>query len=320
VRWIIAMLTVVALAGCVSEPEIEGFTPDEFPLTVYRHSWAGSDVFVPGTEHGMAFTVTNPSEREVVVGMFLEGTSNVLLGPIMTTSGSASIEAWQAIRIEGDEVRGVPATLAAGTSTTFLGKVSEYSDSNITARFLASDPLDVEILYDSWETSWTISTMDGAEVTPTTLVQTTTVGLWTNGTSFYTNSAELLADPTFPAGGNVNRGEDTATLPIYVFDNDRSEQPLGNGDNCYFTTISGYNALLDRQSEFSTGVSLIQPSQAYSIEGNEGHLLFGDPLIFLNTIVTIDGQTSTEDELPDPAGACFDAARVAGKIPSDLPL
>lgn len=314
------MLTIVALAGCVSNSDVEGISPEEFPLNVYRHAWSGSDIHVPGATHGMVFTVANPTDRIVVVGMFLEGTSDVLLGPIQTTSGQTPVEAWQAVRIQGNETRGVPATISPGESIVFLAKVTEYTSTNVSARFLASDPLDVEILYKTHVINWEVTTMNGAEVNPGTLVQTTTVGLWTNGTSFYTNSADLLADPAFPAGGNVNRAEDAATLPIYVFDADRSEQPLGNGDNCYFTTITGYNSLLQRQSEFSTGVTLMQPSQGYSSPGNEAHFLFGEALIFLNTIVAIDGQTEVTDELPDPTGACFDATRVVGKIPADLPL
>ncbi|MGB1697746.1 MAG: hypothetical protein ACPHK8_05055 [Thermoplasmatota archaeon] len=320
-RWIVALLIAGTLAGCASPDAEEAFEPAPFPLEVYRHAWTGSDVFVPGVPHGLAFSVHNPTDKEVSVGLLMDGHESMLMGPLGLTSGDTPITTWLSVRVDAEGNRGVGRVLAPGEGTMFLAKVDSYVSTNVSAQFLATDPLDGEVLYESHTLEWAIvETTPQALVTPGTLVQTTTVGLWINGTSFYTNSAQLLADPMFPAGGIVDRNGGTETLPIYVYENANSEQPYGNADNCYFTTIPGYNGLLKSQAGLSTGVTFMQPSQGYTVEGNEGHPLFGDALVFLNTIVAIDGSTELTDALPDPSGACFDPTRPVGTVAGALPV
>lgn len=317
---IAVLFVVIALAGCIEDaPEVEAPTP--FPLEVYRHAWPGSDVFVEGATLGMAFSVSNPTDARVSVGLFLDGIGAHQVGALDRTDGDTPIETWFAISVDAGEVRGAGRVLEPGEGSLFLAKVSSLESNNLSATFVASDPLDVDVLYDSLQLDWSVeSVLDREAIDPGSLVQTTTVGLWTNGTSFYTNSAELLADPAFPAGGNVDRKGATDTLPVYVYDNENTEQPLGNADNCYFTTIAGYNSLLKTQFDGSTGVNFLSPTAGYTAPGNENHLLFGDSLVFLNTVIVLDGQTTTEDELPDPNGACFDATRVVNKVAAALPI
>lgn len=320
-RWIVALLIAGTLAGCASPDAEEGFEPAPFPLVVYRHAWTGSDVFVPGVPHGLAFSVHNPTDKEVSVGLIMEGHDSMLMGPLGLTSGDTPITTWLAVRVEDESNRGVGRILAPGEGTMFLAKVDSYVSSNVTARFLATDPLNGEVFYEPHSIDWSIvETTAQPLTTPSTLVQTTTVGFWINGTSFYTNSAQLLADPAFPVGGDVDRNGATETLPIYVYDNANSEQPYGNADNCYFTTIPGYNELLKNQAGLSTGVTFMQPSQGYTVEGNEDHPLFGDALVFLNTVVAIDGTTGMEDSLPDPTGDCYDPTRPVASITGALPV
>ncbi len=140
-------------------------------------------------------------------------------------------------------------------------------------------------------------------------VQTMTVGVWVNGTSFYTNMAEMLLAPGFPAGGNINRSaamQGALPLPIYVYDRDRSEQPPASKDTCHFTTIPGYNALLKTQDVGTGNVRFLHPEEAYTRAGSEDHLLYGDALIFYNIVVAIDGDAHADVDGPAQGGACYD--------------
>ncbi len=160
----------------------------------------------------------------------------------------------------------------------------------------------------------------GIVVQPGMHVQTRTVGLWVNGTSFYTNIPQMLQNASFPAGGNIDRQgalADATPLPVYVYDQDRLEQPDSSIDNCYFTTIPGYNALLKTQVTGVTGARFLTPAEGYTRAGNEAHLLYGDALVFLNVVTAVVGQAGADQ--PDPLGACFDANRYTPDPIPDIP-
>lgn len=307
-RWLWVCL-LLPLTGCVSdaEPEVH-----RSPLTMYAHQFDGSTMLdarlgrAVGDEEagfGLLYTLSNGPEA-VAVEACLSGVAKATVGYLrdgawyeehltdanVVTSGRLCSEAW---------------IMEGNASTAFMAHVTSVgtlADNGTIVVEWITGPSRL-----AHATTWTPSSL--RTVDPGMHVLTETVGLWTNGTSFYTNVASLLEDPAFPAGGHIDRdaaAASSAPLPIYVYGEENSEQPARSRDTCHFTTISGYNALLKRQTELAAGVRFLEPTEAYTREGAEDHLLYGDALLFLNTIVAIEGQTTTADQIPDPQGACFD--------------
>lgn len=312
------MLALVALAGCVdTEP---GPDPVAFPLEIYRFNYEGSDNFVPGVDHGWLFQVRNPSNQTQSVSLLPTGVSSGVIGPISQTGGTAPQTAWLPGRIENDQF-GSALTLAPGASGLFLARIASYEgngpEHTVAVRAIAVEPDVFEAQASSSTLRWTVTDVGaGTPVVPGDHVQTVTVGVWLNGTSFYSNAAGALKDPGFPHGpGWTTPQDDTAPLPAYVYDADASEQPAGSMDTCHYAMIAGYNGLMKTQAEGSTNVALLRPEAAYTAEGREEHPLYGDSLVFLNTVVAHDGATGLQDTLPAPTGGCFPASVLTAAAP-----
>lgn len=130
-------------------------------------------------------------------------------------------------------------------------------------------------------------------------VHVMTAGFWENGTLFYTNIAEINADPDWPrAGWYTWEGADP--LPVYVYDADRGEQPAtwtdpqagtpvagSVSDVGYFTTIPGFNEALKGLSTTTTRVVRLAPEEAYTRPGNEEHDLYGDAIVFYIKVLDV---------------------------------
>lgn len=306
------LLTATVLGGCLEEDEGPVADSVPFPLQTYRFAWEGADVAVDGTTHGWLLSVHNPSNGTYETTILPFGLEEALLGPVRATdslgAGGGRVT-WLPARVEGGASVPAPSlTLGPGEGGVFLVQVEAYSQADpgrVGVRFLVTDDNDPLRAVDSRTVAWNVTSAAMATgVAPGDHVRTVTVGVWANGTSFYTNSADLLADAAFPAGFDHNESA-SDPLPVYVYDQSRDEQPEGSKDRCWFTTIAGYNALLRSQSEGSTGVRFLPPESAYTLPGNEDHPLYGDPLVFLNTVVAHEGPTGLEDEAPDPTGDCF---------------
>jgi hypothetical protein len=140
-----------------------------------------------------------------------------------------------------------------------------------------------------------------------------TAGFWENGTLFYTNIKEVDAQAWPRAGWYEWEGADP--LPVYVYDQDRAEQPphwrapsssvpptgspadpimretLGGVESMYgvgyYTTIQGFNEALKGLSTHTTRVVRLAPEEAYTLPGNEDHPLYGDALVFYIKIVEV---------------------------------
>ena len=106
-----------------------------------------------------------------------------------------------------------------------------------------------------------------------------TVGWWTNGTSFYTNSDRYNDRAELPRSylGDYGGGE---PLHVYVYGDSREEMPPRYERAGYFTTIAGFNEALKGMTVGSTRVAYLEPEEAYTLEGREDHPLYGEPLIF----------------------------------------
>jgi hypothetical protein len=118
-----------------------------------------------------------------------------------------------------------------------------------------------------------------------------TAGFLEDGTLFYTNIKAIDHDDWPRTDWYAWEGDDP--LPIYVYDQDRSEEPAywhdpqsgtplagtvpGVG---YYTTIPGFNEALKGLSTNTVRVVRMEPEEGYTRAGNEDHPLYGEPLVF----------------------------------------
>ncbi|MGB1586692.1 MAG: hypothetical protein ACPHID_06575 [Thermoplasmatota archaeon] len=290
-RWAVCLL-LLPLAGCIEDSTAP--VTDSPPVSWYVYQYPEWDALV-GETHGYAVQVTAQED------------ALVRLEPIGATSATALV---------GDERFQVTADgfvpLRANQSSLWLIE-ARGRDGGFDVATHTGAPA-------SWEgPRWQLRPGQGDPIVPGQHVATVTVGLWTNGTSFYTNIPELNEDPDFPAGYDRATFDGTP-LPIYVYDQDRTEQPTGSKDTCHFTTITGYNALLKTQVNGGTSVRYLQPEEGYTVAGAEDHFLYGDALVFLNTVTAITGTTGAADNLPAPTGACFDAQNTVDYVTGFAPI
>lgn len=318
------MLSVTVLAGCASveDPFTMPFkSPSDGPLSVYVFEYPGSQKHVEGTSHGHLVQVSNSGDRVLQLAVALSDAEGV--GGALLETGMDRVQLRGVDEAFVDGRAPIALTIPAGESRAFLVEIESYlgnvTDGRTGAALFFTDgqytvgvPLSAKVVPET------------QAVTPGDHVQTLTVGVWANGTSFYTNIPELLADPSFPAGGQIDREAATTSatpLPIYVYGQDRTEQPRASRDNCYFTTITGYNALLREQTALQTGITGMRPEDAYTVAGAEEHFLYGEPLAFLNTVVVHEGEApANPGDLPDVDGDCFDAERYSPLPFPDVPL
>jgi hypothetical protein len=127
-------------------------------------------------------------------------------------------------------------------------------------------------------------------------------GFFENGTLFGTNIA-TVDESDWPRIGWY-AGGDHEPIPVYVYDQDRSERPPHWGNPLagtpaagspvdsaaglgYYTTIPGFNDALKGLSNATTRVVRVAPEDAYTRPGNEGHPLYGHALVFLIRVDTV---------------------------------
>lgn len=160
---------------------------------------------------------------------------------------------------------------------------------------------------------------EGRLASPGQGVHVMTAGFLEDGTLFYTNIPEVDADPRWPRVAWYEWGGD-APLPVYVYDQDRAEQPphwkgaaglvaqvprgspadaaipvagqaAGTADGQaglgYFTTIPGFNAGLKQSPTTTTRVVHLAPEEGYTRPGNEAHDLYGLPLVFYIKVLAV---------------------------------
>lgn len=298
----LVFLTATLLGGCIAGNE----SPPHAPFEVYEYRYAGDDVFVEGHPYGFVARIHNPTSTPITVQV--DGLGAVSeWGPLLAEDGWAK------------DTPDAPWVLNGSASILFLFQATDDTLAEERVGFSVHADNGATATFDRNVTIQSAST----GVSAGDHVQTATVGLWLNGTSFYTNIADLNDDPDFPAG--YDRGDfDGAPLPVYVYDANSDEQPDGSIDTCHFTTIKGYNALLKTQATDSTNARFLTPEEGYTRPGAEDHFLYGDALVFLNTVVAHDGSTGQADAAPQPTGDCFDCYRytpdeVTELLPDDRP-
>ena len=132
---------------------------------------------------------------------------------------------------------------------------------------------------------------NGDRAEPGQGVHVYTAGFLEDGTLFYTNIKAIDHDDWPRTDWYAWEGGDP--LPVYVYEQDRSEQPAywqdpqsgtplegtvpGVG---YYTTIPGFNEALKGLSTNTVRVVRMEPEEGYTRAGNEDHPLYGEPLVF----------------------------------------
>ncbi len=289
------MFVAVALSGCLVD-DVETGKNAANPLEIFIFHYPAEGVMTPADSPyalSWAARVANPTNDSISYELEAPG---LLQG----RAGIVTADGWQSAPFGGIRVAD---TIGPGESRLWLFEGDQFAAHDFHMQAFVANQLAFEE---------TLETKDGAGsvVDPGMHVQTMTVGLWINGTSFYTNIPEMLHNASFPAGGHIDMAGALAgamPLPIYVYDADRSEQPDSSIDNCYFTTIPGYNALLKEQRVGVTGARFLTPTEGYTREGSEEHFLYGDPLVFLNVVTVLEGPAGPDRA--DPQGDCFDVDR-----------
>lgn len=303
-RWALCLL-LLPLAGCVESAEPTESTADsQLSMFVF---WMEDAARMPGQDSGLShdymIRVTNDGDAAASYALRVPTIVDGRLGPVR--------DSWEPVTIADSVAPQVDDILQPGASRLWI----------VQAAWSCCHQTTIELETGGHILTRDFETQDGGNgrIEPGTHVQTVTVGVWTNGTSFYTNSAELHGAEGFPRGYPVT-DFDATPLPVYVYDQDRTEQPPGSQDTCHFTTITGYNTLLKEQGAGTSGVRFLSPEEGYTVAGAEDHFLYGESLIFMNAIVAIDGAVDTAGSLPDPTGACFDVQNTVDFVTGMAPL
>lgn len=293
---LLLILTVATLAGCVDDNLPDAVAPEEIRI------WAPTvpEFLQASTTNGFGSVVRvdNTLSETIEVALLIPEATG-FAGAIGRTSG-VERDVFLGVRLE--ERGGVTSSyeLAPAESRIFLLQLDTVP-ANLTIRALGQTVLGAPI--NSNVLVLPITMQAGEQVLPNDHVHTRTALFLPDGSSLYTNIPELMEDEGFryEFEGEV----DGTPLPVYVYDQDSTEQPDGSKDRCYFTTIEGYNSLLKTQTVGMANARFLPPELAYTREGAEDHPLYGLSMLFVNTVVSSEGSLSATDALPDPSGACF---------------
>ena len=137
----------------------------------------------------------------------------------------------------------------------------------------------------------------GESARPGVGVMVKTAGFWQNGTLFYTNMARVHDDPKFErAGWYEYEGDDP--LPVYIYNETRTERPERYNASGFVTTIPGFNEALKKTFVGTSAVASLSPTEAYTRPGNENHDLYGDAIVFYIEITDV---VAIDCPLPEPA-------------------
>ncbi|MFA5944823.1 MAG: hypothetical protein WC876_10200 [Candidatus Thermoplasmatota archaeon] len=233
---------------------------------------------------------------------------------------------WDTVMLQSGPAQDPGVSVGPGGWSVDVERLSAAGDSNFSVLRVtpgaSAGVLDVAYAHDHCDgiTTGTI-TWDLAEprmgdaAEPGQGVHVYTAGFFENGTLFYTNIKALDHDDWPRIDWYAWEGD--APLPVYVYDEDRTEQPAvwkdpqagtplegtvpGLG---YYTTIPGFNEALKGLSTNTVRVVHLAPEEAYTRAGNEEHPLYGDALVFYIKVVEVVS-------LPCP----MDAAGVCGAGP-----
>jgi hypothetical protein len=284
VRGLLAVVFVATMAGCL-EAEVGPAEPCPVPPT--GEFLVSSSVVWP--------TTYNPGEPSDLL----------YLG---TTDGPSWLEAWVS---DGDDSRGYghgaplpfeDARFTPPEGTVHFGALrvpDESADPGLIASWrqhAVGLPSGCEDQSSGLTINWGARPVEGRAAEPGQGAHVWYAGFWENGTLFDTNLQDLDLGSGWPKAGWYEGGH-WDPIPVYVYDQDRSEQPAhwkspfsgtpaagspadeqaGAG---YFTTIKGFNEAVKGLPAGTGQVFHIAAEDAYTLPGREDHPLYGDALVF----------------------------------------
>ena len=120
-------------------------------------------------------------------------------------------------------------------------------------------------------------------------MQLHTVGVWPNGTIFYTNWKAVVDGGAAPdVDLSPDEPADYEPLKVYVGGERGKRPPEPYNRSGYVNVIPGFDAALPGLKAGHVRAVRIAPEDAYTRAGNEKHRLFGDPLAFIIRAASVD--------------------------------
>lgn len=255
-------------------------------------------------------------------------------GPRTPAAGEAYMhtapgQAWDTVVLQDGGAAPADASMGAGWTVEAQRLSSAEGDNFSVLRVTPGEgPGRLDLAYShpackgTWGTlSWDLAApRSGKSAEPGQGVHAFTAGFLEDGTLFYTNigavdQADWPRVEWYAWGGGD-------ALPVYVYDEDRAEQPAQWKDPQagtpaegtvpglgYFTTIPGFNEALKGLSTNTVRVVRMAPEDGYTRPGNEEHPLYGSALVFYIKLVDVV-------DLPCPASA---PARLC-QVPQPFPV
>ena len=262
--WVAVLLAAGVLSGCVGLPRGQG-CDDGLPPATVRTPWIDG-----------GFLRTDPEQ----------GWDTLVLAD-GTLSASAPAQGWS---VESERFS------APGEANFSALRVTPGKDmGHLALAYQLSDCEGTHAGTISWDLA---EPRMGTSAEPGQGVHVLTAGFWENGTLFYTNIAAIDQGDWPRAGWYAWEGDEP--LPVYVYDQDRSEQPdLWHDPQAgtpvegtvpglgYVTTIPGFNDALKGLSTNTVRVVRLAPEDAYTRAGNEEHPLYGDALVFYIKVLDV---------------------------------
>jgi hypothetical protein len=209
---------------------------------------------------------------------------------------------WDTVVLQTGDAEDPEASAGPGGWSVEVERISDPSLDNFSLLRVTPGPGKgrLDLAYDHSECgggrsgtiSWDLAAPEaGRSAEPGEGVHVYTAGFLENGTLFYTNIKAIDRDDWPRTDWYAWEGGDP--LPVYVYDQDRGEQPAHWKDPQsgtpvagtvhglgYYTTIPGFNEALKDLSSNTVRVVRLAPEEAYTRAGNEEHPLYGQALVF----------------------------------------
>ena len=210
---------------------------------------------------------------------------------------------WDTVVLQTGDAEAPEATAGPAGWTVEVERISDASADNFSVLRVSPGAGNgrLDLAYDhavecaggqSGTITWDLAApQEGRAAEPGEGVHVYTAGFLENGTLFYTNIKAIDHDDWPRTDWYAWEGGEP--LPVYVYDEDRGEQPAywkdpqagtpvagtvpGVG---YYTTIPGFNEALKDLSTNTVRVVRLAPEEAYTRAGNEDHPLYGQALVF----------------------------------------
>lgn len=290
--WIVLLLvSTLAAAGCLDgTPLTQDACPEPVVSLFYGQAADGRAPRAPSQPVTVLAWATNPADQPAEVTVTPED-----------VRGSAAVEGLQA---DAGRHHGIIHRL--GPDETGFGFYATEADAEaqdhvrIRGSLGPDDQAEATVdCQDAGLTRWSVGLAEpqaGDTVETGKGVLVHTVGLWTNGTSFYTNLDRFHEREDLPKGylGEYGGGD---PLKVYVYDESPDEMPRRYEEAGYAVTIPGFNEALKGMSTTAPRTAYLTPEEGYTREGNEDHDLYGDALVFYIEAVEVVEEPCT---VPEP--------------------